>query len=149
MPINYTWPILVPSPPEIVTNFNVIASEAFPSPPGTLTLFLLQQTGPSTLQLYYSVPPLMYSISGVSDSLDLNNYTIVGPSSESISSIQPVPGAPTAVNINLNGPLALGTWKVTVKNVTTASGIPLSTPFSLTTTALTQQQLITAANGAI
>jgi hypothetical protein len=113
------------------------------------SLFLnsIQQLTVSKLRLTYSIPPLLVSSSGVFDALNSNNYTIVGPGSPSLALVQVVNGGPSSVDLIFNNPLAIGNWVITVKNVKTATGIQLTTPFSLNILTLTAQQLLTAANG--
>lgn len=88
----------------------------------------------ATLRVHYTQDPLAASSAGVHDALNPANYSISGPSSVVISSINGTSGNTQSVDLQLSAPLATGTYTVTVSNVQTAGGTPLGAPTQLTIT---------------
>ena len=79
--------------------------------------------GLATLRVYFSIPPLAVSSSGVNDALNPDHYTLAGPSLNYVMEVVGVDGTTTAFDLFLAAPLAVGSWTLTAKSVTDANQI--------------------------
>lgn len=74
----------------------------------------VSQIAPATIRLTYRQLVLAFNPNGINDGLNIANYTLLGPTVNSISSIQTVYGNPQQVDIFLAAPLTVGSWTITV-----------------------------------
>lgn len=89
------------------------------------------QSGPTSILARFSQDPLLSSSSGPNDALNLSNYTLIGPSSNTITASSIVSGDPQAVSLTTSSILLAGNWTLTVKNIQTALSDVLVDPKSL------------------
>lgn len=98
----------------------------------TFSLLTITNTSPTSLLLEYSSPPLAISSLGLNDSLNPNNFTLVGPTQSSVSSITPVAGDSKKYTLALTTPISTsGTYILSVANVQSATNELLTAPTSL------------------
>lgn len=91
------------------------------------------QVALATIRVTYSQLPKIISTSGANDALNRANYTVVGPTTNSIANIGPVYGNPQQVDIFMSAPLTAGAWTVNVaSNVQMVDNTTILDPKSLT-----------------
>src|SRR3954471_11495145 len=83
---------------------------------------------PGTVRVTYSSAPKAVSSLNADDALNPTNYVVSGPGPATITAVSAVSGNPLAFDVVLTAPLAVGQWTITVSNVKTPSGSPLTAP---------------------
>jgi hypothetical protein len=102
--------------------------------PNTLFLKSITQINSNVLELEFSKMPLSVSSTGPNDALNILNYSILGPLSNTIDSVVTVSGNPFKFRINVKNGINSGEWTLRATNIQTSTGIELSTPTSLSFT---------------
>lgn len=115
------------------------------------SLFLLSvnQTTISTLRVRFSQDPVAANPGGATDALNPANYTLTGPGANSVQSVGVISADPQGFNVNLTVPLIDGEWTLTVANIETSTGDPLTPPTSIAFTASDTVSIPSISGGAI
>lgn len=92
------------------------------------------QTGPSSFRVKFTQDPKKVDRGASNDGLNSANYTLTGPSSNTVIKVVIAPDDPQAVDCYSAFQLGVGTWAVTVANVVEDTLVALTTPFSRTFT---------------
>lgn len=98
----------------------------------------------NVIRVVFGQAPLQINASGATDALNVNNYTITGPTALSVVSAAIVPSNPFAIDLSLSAVLSTGSWTVTVANVKTPALTALSAPFSASFDITSEQTSLTA-----
>lgn len=106
------------------------------------------QYTPGTVRVRFSSTPIASNPANANDALNPTNYALSGPGPYSLGSIQSVSGDPLSYDLVLGAPLVVGTWTVTVSNVTTPSASPLTAPTSAQFQVTTASTLTPLSGGA-
>lgn len=89
--------------------------------------------GPATVRLRFTQDPLAIDSSASNDSLNPNNYSVVGPGQVIVTTVTQVNEDPQSVDLTLSEMLVAGSWTVTVSNVVSSTSRPLQAPFGAST----------------
>lgn len=100
-------------------------STSLPFTGSSFSILSLSQVTSKSVRLTYTQDPLAVSSTGTNDALNKANYSINGPSQNSIESINTVIGNPQQVVLNFTNPLNAGIWTINVSNVQTTTANPL------------------------
>lgn len=84
--------------------------------------------GPATVRLRFTQDPLAIDSSASNDSLNPNNYSIVGPGQVVVTTVTQANEDPQSVDLTLSEVLVAGSWTVTVSNVVSSTSRPLQSP---------------------
>ncbi len=79
------------------------------------------QTSQNTVKVTFSQPPLSSSAAGINDSLNPNNYSLIGPAVTSVISVSSI--GSVEVSLTLAAPLVAGLWTITFNNLHSAGAV--------------------------
>lgn len=105
--------------------------------------------GLATIRVRYTQDPVAVDGTDVHDALNIENYALVGPVVNYVTSVAEVFDDPQAVDLYLAAPLELGEWSITVQRVEAEGGVPLTAPTSLTFAVLFQATQSPVSGGAL
>ena len=103
---------------------------------------------PAKVRVRFTQAPLQVAASGANDGLRPQNYALTGPGAAAVSSVAIVSGDPQSLDLQTTIVLPAGTWTVTVSNVQTPGGAPLSAPFAASFTVTDQANITSLTAGA-